>query len=168
MDTVIRAVATFFFLMLVFRMSGKRSLAEITTFDAVLLLIISEATQEALTDGDQSMTNSFLLVLTLIGLNMLLQQIGMRWPAFDKVTNGAPLVLIEDGHIHQDRLKRMRVTEDDILEEGRMLFGVERLEQIKHAVLERSGGITVVPKQVSWANPDTYQELRETRQAGKG
>jgi uncharacterized membrane protein YcaP (DUF421 family) len=168
MDTVIRAVATFFFLMLVFRISGKRSLAEITTFDAVLLLIISEATQEAMTDGDQSMTNAFLLILTLIGLNMLMQQIGTRWPAFDKVTNSTPLVLIEDGHIHQERLKRMRVTEDDILEEARARFGVERLEQIKHAVLERSGGITVIPKQVSWANPDTYQELREAREVGKG
>lgn len=168
MDTVIRAAATFFFLMLVFRMSGKRSLAEITTFDTVLLLIISEATQEALIDGDQSMTNSFLLVLTLIGLNMLMQQLGMRWPAFDKLSNSTPLVLIEDGHIHHDRLRRMRVSEDDVLEEGRKLFGVERLDQIKHAVLERSGGITVIPKHVSWANPDTSQKLREAREAGQG
>lgn len=167
MDTVLRAVATFFFLMLVFRMSGKRSLAQITAFDAVLLLIISEATQEALTDGDQSITNSFLLVLTLIGLNVLMQHLGLRWQAFDKLSNSTPLVLIEDGQIHHDRLKQMRVTEDDILEEGRARFGVERLEQIKYAVLERNGGITVIPRQVSWANPDTYQQP-EAREAGKG
>lgn len=152
MDSILRAVATFFFLLLIFRLSGKRSLAEITTFDAVLLLIISEATQEALTNGDQSMTNSFLLVLTLVGLNMLMQQLSTRWPAFDKLTNSTPLVLVEDGHVHEDRLKRMRVSEDDILEEGRARFGLERMDQIKHAVLERSGGITIVPRHVSWAN----------------
>lgn len=168
MESVIRAAATFFFLMLVFRMAGKRSLAEITTFDAVLLLIISEATQEALTDGDRSITNSFLLVLTLVGLNMLMQQLTTRFPAFDKLTNSAPLVLIENGKLHEDRLKRMRVTEDDILEEGRKLFGVERLDQIKHAVLERSGGISVVPKHVSWADPANTPELREAQEASAG
>lgn len=153
MDSVIRGALTYFFLLLVFRMSGKRSLAEITTFDAVLLLIISEATQEALTDADQSMTNAALVVLTLVGLDLLLQVCGLRWPSVDKLLNGTPLVLIEDGHVHKDRLKRMHVSEDDILEQARAVFGLERLDQIKHAVLERNGGITVIPRTVSWATP---------------
>jgi len=50
-------------------------------------------------------------------------------------------------------LKQVRVTEDDILEQDRALFGVERLDQVKYAVLERSGGITVIPRHVTWPNP---------------
>ena len=158
MDSIIRGITTYFFLLLIFRISGKRSLAEITTFDAVLLLIVSEAIQQALIDGDESMTNAFLLVLTLIGTNVLMQWMSTRSPKFDNFFNDTPLVLIEDGQMHRDRMKRVRVTEDDILEQGRALLGVERLDQIKYAVLERSGGITVIPKRVSWANPDLEEK----------
>ncbi len=154
MDTILRGVATYLFLLLIFRLSGKRSLAQITTFDAILVLIISEAIQEALIGGDPSMTNAFLLVVTLLGLDMLMQSISARWQAADKLLNSVPLVLIEDGQVLQERLAQMRVTEDDILEEARRLLGIERLEQIKYAVLERNGGITIIPRRVSWAAPD--------------
>lgn len=146
MDTILRGVATYLFLLLIFRLSGKRSLAQITTFDAILVLIISEAIQEALIGGDPSMTNAFLLVVTLLGLDMLMQSISARWQAADKLLNSVPLVLIEDGQVLQERLAQMRVTEDDILEEARRLLGIERLEQIKYAVLERSGGISIIPR----------------------
>ncbi len=161
MDSILRALATYVFLLLVFRVSGKRALAEITSFDAVLLLIISESIQQALLDGDESMTNSFLIVLTLIGANVLLEHVGTRSTKVDKFLNDVPLLLIEDGHTHQDRLKRVRVTEDDILEQARAQLGVERMEQIKYAILERSGGITVIPKYVPWANPDMYKQPTE-------
>lgn len=153
MDSVLRAAITFVFLLLVFRIAGKRSLAEITTFDAVLVLIISEAIQEALIDGDHSMTNAMLLVITLVGLDVAMQWLGLRSKRVDKLLNGTPVVLLEDGHLHRDRLRDMRVSEDDILEAARTAFGIERMEQIKHAVLERSGGIAVIPREVGWAHP---------------
>lgn len=119
MDSVLRAAITFVFLLLVFRIAGKRSLAEITTFDAVLVLIISEAIQEALIDGDHSMTNAMLLVITLVGLDVAMQWLGLRSKRVDKLLNGTPVVLLEDGHLHRDRLRDMRVSEDDILEAAR-------------------------------------------------
>lgn len=69
-----------------------------------------------------------------------------RWPGFDKFANDVPLVLIDDGRILEDRLQRTKVSEDDILEQARMLHGLERMDQIKYAVLERTGGISVVPR----------------------
>ncbi|MDP9379465.1 MAG: DUF421 domain-containing protein [Chloroflexota bacterium] len=146
MGSVVRALVTYAFLLLVFRISGKRSLAEITTFDAVLLLIISEAIQQALIDGDESMTNAFLIVSTLLALNVLISVITTRSRKVDKLVNDAPLVIVEDGQLFRDRMTKSRVTEDDVLERARELQGVERIDQIKYAVLERSGGITVVPK----------------------
>ena len=146
MDSVLRGVIVYGVLLVLFRITGKRSLAQITTFDAVLLLIISEAIQQALIDGDESMTNAFLLVLTLLAADVLLSVLTMRWPALDRLVNDAPLVLVEDGRLLEDRLKKARVGLDDILERARELQGLERLDQIKYAVLERSGSITVVPK----------------------
>jgi uncharacterized membrane protein YcaP (DUF421 family) len=69
-----------------------------------------------------------------------------RWADASHVLEDAPLVLIEDGHIHDDRLRQMQIRLDDILEHGRLEEGVERLEQIKHAVLERSGAISIVAR----------------------
>ena len=66
MESILRGAATYLLVWLIFRITGKRTLAQITTFDAVLLLIISETTQAALTDNDNSFTNSILLILTML------------------------------------------------------------------------------------------------------
>lgn len=112
----------------------------------MLLLIVSEAVQQALIDGDESMTNAFLLVLTLLGADVLMSWITVRNDRIDKLVNDVSLLLIDDGTMQHKRMKKSRVTEDDILEAARQLRRIERLDQIKHAVLERSGGITVIPK----------------------
>ncbi len=145
MGSVVRAAAVYGVLLLLFRVAGKRSLAEITNFDAVLLLIISEAVQQALIDGDESMTNAFLIVLTLLALNIAVSVVTTRWPRVDRALNNAPLVIVDHGKPLRDRMVKARVTDDDVLERARELQGVERFDQIKYAVLERSGGITVVP-----------------------
>ncbi|MDP9403581.1 MAG: DUF421 domain-containing protein [Actinomycetota bacterium] len=147
MSSIVRGLAVYGFLLLIFRLTGKRSLAQITTFDAVLLLIISEAVQQGLIDGDESMSNAFLLVLALLGADILMSVLAVRSNRVDKLLNDAPLLLIEDGTMHQDRMKKVRVTADDILERARELRGIERFDQIKYAVLERSGTVTVIPKE---------------------
>jgi len=145
-DSVIRAIVVYFVLLLLFRLAGKRSLGDITTFDAVLLLIISEAVQQALIDGDESMTNAFLLIATLLALDVAMSLVTTRWRAADRLLNDVPLVVVEHGRAIREHLVKARLTEDDILAKARELQGLERLDQIKYAVLERSGGITVVPQ----------------------
>lgn len=147
MDSVVRAFAVYAFLMLVFRATGKRSLSEITTFDAVLFLIIAEAVQQALIDSDESMTNAAILVVTLLGLDVAMSLLTMRSAKADKWLNDVPLLVVEDGRPLKDRMARARITEDDIMERARELRGLERMEQIKYGVLERNGHITVVPKE---------------------
>jgi uncharacterized membrane protein YcaP (DUF421 family) len=112
----------------------------------VLLLIISEAVQQAMIANDNSMTNALLLVSTLIGLNILLSVIAKRWTSFDNLIEDVPLVILRDGKPLRDRMQKERVDEHDILEAARAHEGLERLEQIKYAILERTGQITIVPK----------------------
>jgi uncharacterized membrane protein YcaP (DUF421 family) len=153
MDSIVRGLVVYAVLLVLFRLMGKRTLAEITTFDAVLLLIISEAIQQALIDNDNSMTNAFLIVVTLLLADVLLSFLSYRFKRVDELVNDTPLILIEDGHVHLRRLDKSRVSEDDILEQGRRSHGIERLDQIKYAILERNGGISIVPRQVSWIAP---------------
>ncbi|HET6380027.1 MAG TPA: YetF domain-containing protein [candidate division Zixibacteria bacterium] len=146
MDSVLRAVAIYAVLLVVFRIAGKRALSQITTFDFVLILVIGEATQQALLGSDFSLTNAALVIVTLVGLDIGLSLLTSKLPGLKPWVEDVPLVIVEDGRMLKDRMAKSRVDEADILEEARRLQGLERLEQIKYAVLERNGGISIIPK----------------------
>ena len=131
--------------LVVFRISGRRTLAELTTFDFVLLLIIGEATQQALLGEDFSFTNAVLVIVTLVTLEIGLSLLKGWTPSLGKLLDGTPMILVDHGHVLRDRMHKARIDEADILESARRLRGIERLDQIKYAVLEVSGGITVIP-----------------------
>ncbi len=147
MDTVIRACFVYLLLLVIFRIAGKRSLAQITTFDLILTLIISEAIQQALIDTDNSLTNAAVVVVTLVGLDVLLAWAGRRFGWFGNLVGGTPLLVVQEGKLLTDHMRRERVEATDILHAAREHHGIERLDQIKYAIVERSGGITIVPKE---------------------
>ena len=146
MEPVLRALGCYVLLLLVVRLSGKRGLAQVTIFDFILLLLISQAVAQALIGNDSSLTTAAIITITLVVVNRVSDWAAHRWADASHVLEDAPLMLIEDGHIHDDRMRRMKIRLDDILENGRLEEGVERLDQIKHAVLERSGAISIVAR----------------------
>ena len=146
MESVLRATAIYLVLLAIFRIAGKRSLAQITTFDFVLLLIIGEATQQALLGDDFSVINACIVIATLVLLEIALSHLAARFPALDRALEGLPLVVVHNGTLLKERLERERLDESEILTAAREAHGLETLEDIKYAVLERSGGITIVPK----------------------
>ena len=146
MESVIRPALVYLFLLLLLRLTGKRTLAQITTFDFVLLLIISEATQQALIGEDNSMINGAIVVATLIGLNILMSLLKQRSKWFDRLLDDIPLVIVVDGKPLKDRMDKARVDLQDILEAGRQLQGLERIDQVRYAILERNGQISIIPK----------------------
>ena len=147
MESVFRGLVVYVFLLIVFRISGRRTLSEATNFDLVLLLIISETTQEAMVDNDHSITNSFLLIITLVGTSILLSLVKERFPRMEAWLDGTPLVIVQDGKCLQDRMNKMRIDEEDILSAARSSHGLERLDQVKYAVVERGGAISIVPRE---------------------
>ena len=146
MDAVLRAAVMYLFLLLVLRITGKRSIGQITTFDFVLLLIIGEASQQAMMGEDNSFTNAFLVIITLVGVEQLFSWGKQRWRLVDRATQGVPLIIVEDGKPLKDRMDRVQVDEADIMQAAREMQGLERMEQIKYAVLERNGALSIIPK----------------------
>jgi uncharacterized membrane protein YcaP (DUF421 family) len=146
MDSVIRGVAIYLFLLVMFRISGKRTLGEMTPFEFVLVLIIGEASAQAMMWDDFSMINAFLVIITLVGIDVGLSLLKQRSKRLEKMIDSVPLVIVENGKLLKDRMEKARVDEADILEKARELQGLERLDQIKYAVVERSGGISIIPK----------------------
>lgn len=146
MDLVVRGLVVYVFLLLIFRVSGKRSLRNATTFDFVMLLIIAETTQQALVGEDASVTGAFLLIVVLVGTDILLSLIKRSFPRLDRLVEGQPLVIVRNGVPLRARMRVERVDEEDVLSAAREQQGIERLEDVKRAVLERSGAISIVPR----------------------
>lgn len=146
MDAILRGFIMYLFLLVLFRIAGRRTLGQMTNFDFVLLLIISEATQNAMIGNDFSVTNGILVILSLVGLDIGFSILKQRFPILNRHLDGLPLVLVDRGRPIQELMRKTRVDEEDILFSAREKHGLERMEQIKYAVLETNGGISIIPK----------------------
>ena len=124
---------------------GKRSLSETTTFDFVVLLIISEVTQQGMIDGDNSLTGAIILISTLLGMDLLFTLVKGPFRLFERVVEGTPLVIVDHGRPLKKRMNKTKIDEADILQAARFNQGLEKMEQIKYAVLEKSGDISIIP-----------------------
>jgi uncharacterized membrane protein YcaP (DUF421 family) len=145
MNPVVRGVLIYVFLVIIFRFIGKRSLSQSTTFDLVLLLIISEVTEQGLVGEDHSITGSIILISTLIGVDLLLSKIKNRFSLFEKVAEGMPIIIVDHGKPLDKRMEKTRVEAEDVMEAARVKHGLERMDQIKYAVVEKNGDISIIP-----------------------
>jgi uncharacterized membrane protein YcaP (DUF421 family) len=146
MDSVLRAAVIYLALMLLFKIAGRRSLAQLTTFDFVLLMIIGEATQQALLGNDFSLTNSILVIVTLIAIDVGFSLLKQRSGWVSRLIDGNPTIIVENGRLLHRRLRYARLVEADVMEAARSSQGIETIEQIKFAILERNGKISVIRK----------------------
>ncbi|HEU4814262.1 MAG TPA: YetF domain-containing protein, partial [Xanthomonadaceae bacterium] len=144
-ETVLRAVAIYLFLLLVFRISGKRSLAQMNAFDLVLVLIIGESASQGLTGDDFSITTTFVLVTTLILMEKGFALLKQNSRPAEHWLDDLPTVLVENGKPLKDKMKQQEVNEEDVMEAARNSQGLETMDQVKYAVLERGGTISVIP-----------------------
>lgn len=145
MDAILRGATIYFVLLIIIRLSGRRTLGETTTFDLVLLLIIAETTQQALLGDDFSITNSVLLITTLIGIDIAISYLKIRFQFADKILDGVPMIIVENGRPLRQRLQKSRMDERDVMSAARRLRGLERMDQIKYAILEADGSISIIP-----------------------
>lgn len=145
MEIILRTIGIYLFLLVLFRLLGKRSLAELSAFDFILFLIISEAVQNALVDDDKSVVMGLTVIVTFLMLDLLLSYLKRRYAAFEKLTEGVPMLLVEQGRVIERNTAQARITEADILQTARESQGLERMGQIKYAVLETSGAISIIP-----------------------
>lgn len=146
MDTVVRALAIYFALLVLTRISGRRTLSQVSVFDFVLVLLIAETSQNALVGQDGSITNAIVLITTLILTDVGLSVLKARAHWIALLIDGAPTVLIRDGEIDTQAMSRARVSLDDILQCARGQNGLLRIEEVGYAVLETSGTISIVPR----------------------
>jgi uncharacterized membrane protein YcaP (DUF421 family) len=146
MNPVLRAVLMFVVLWIVFRIGGRRTLAEITTFDFILLLVIGDAAQNALIGDDFAITTAALVIVTLLLLDIVMGRLSGRSDRLRRVIESAPVIVIDNGNVREQVMRDEGVDIEDVLTAARDRHGLQRLDEIKFAIVERHGGISVVPK----------------------
>lgn len=135
MDMVFRALAIYLFLVIVFKVAGRRALLQMTSFDLILLLIISEATQQALLGEDFSVTGAMITITTLVVVDIIFGLLKKYFSTVENILDGTPVILVENGVPLADKLKKVDVSCDDILVSARQNHGITELKEIKYAIL---------------------------------
>jgi uncharacterized membrane protein YcaP (DUF421 family) len=145
MDLVIRATIIFFFIFMVTRIGGRRELTTLDPFDLILLVVLGDLVQQGITQSDQSVTGTLIVISTITLLTVAVSWSSFRFRGLRLMTEGEPIVLVKDGRLVERNLKRERLTPGDV-EEGARLQQVASLEEIRWALLEKDGSITVIKK----------------------
>lgn len=146
MELVVRAAVIFVVLFVVMRIAGNRQFSEMTAFDVILVILIAEVTGNSLSGQDYSLTASIVVIVTLVALDILVSWLKVRSKRFDKLAEGVPVLLVENGRPLRETMRKERVDEGDVLEAARELHGLERMDQIRYAILEKGGAISIIPR----------------------
>jgi uncharacterized membrane protein YcaP (DUF421 family) len=145
MDLVIRATVVFGFIFLITRIAGRRQLSEFEPFDVILLVVLGDLVQQGITQSDESVTGTLIVISTITLLSVSVGWLSFRFARLRLVTEGEPIILIHDGHVIDANLRRERLTRNDLEEEARQQQ-LTSLDQVRWAILEDGGTISIIPK----------------------
>ena len=153
MEKVLRPIIVYVFLVVGLRLAGKRELAQLTPFDLVVLLTLSNTVQNAIIGEDSSLVGGLVGAVTLLAVNALMARLLFAHPGLVRVVEGEPTVLIERGRLDEAALRREQMTVKD-LEEAARRQGLATLDGVERAVLEASGTVSFIER----PQPDALHE----------
>jgi uncharacterized membrane protein YcaP (DUF421 family) len=160
---VVRTLAVYAALLVGLRLAGKRELGQATAFDLVVVLVIANAVQNAMVGPDTSLNGGLLAAGTLLAANWLVGRLGLRSAWLRQRLTGSPVLLVHEGTLLDENLRREGVTEDEVRQALRE-HGVDDLAEVKLAVLEVDGTISVIP--AGAAATRTRRRLRGRKPSG--
>jgi len=145
MDLVIRAVVIFFFIFLMTRVAGRRELSSLQPFDLILLVVLGDLVQQGITQSDESVTGTLIVISTIALLSIAVSWVSFRVPRTRVVMEGEPIVLVQDGRPIERNLRRERITLEDVEEQARGMQ-IGSLADLEWAILEDDGHISCIPR----------------------
>jgi uncharacterized membrane protein YcaP (DUF421 family) len=145
MDIALRALFLYAFVIFVMRVIGRRELSSLSAVDLVLLIVLGDAIQQGLTQDDYSVTGAVIAVSTIASVQVGSSYLSFRSKRARKVLEGNPIVVIQDGKLLEDNLKRERLTSDEVAEEMRMQQ-IASFDEVKWGIVENNGQISFVKK----------------------
>lgn len=144
-ELILRSVVVYAFLLILLRVTGKRQVGQLAPFDLVLLLVLSNAVQNSMNGGDNSLVGGLLSATTLVGLNWLVSIWTFRNKKMESLIEGRPQILIHNGKLFEEVVAKAHLTHHE-LNSALRLAGCSCIEEVHSAILENSGEISIVPK----------------------
>ncbi len=145
MDIALRAIALYLFMIFVMRVLGRRELSSLSPSDLVLLIVLGDTVQQGLTQDDYSVTGAVIAIGTIGAMQVLTSYASFRSRRMRRVLEGEPVVIVQDGKVLEQNLRRERMTPDEIAEEMRMQQ-IASFDEVRWGILENNGQITFVKK----------------------
>ena len=145
MDIVLRATIIFIALYLLVRLMGKRELGQMTPFELIVLVVIGDLIQQGVTQNDFSLTVAVIAISTIAFWALVMSWASYLWPRAERILEGEPRVIVRDGELLTDNLRRNRLTRSEIESEMR-LAGIARLSDVAWAILEPRGKISFIER----------------------
>ncbi|MGE8552694.1 MAG: DUF421 domain-containing protein [Chryseobacterium jejuense] len=143
LNVAVRSLCVYLFMVIAIRLFGKNQLSQLNAGDVVLLLLISNAVQNAMVGPDTSLQGGIVAALVLFAANFILKRLMFSNRSFESFMQDEPVILIRDGVADQTALNRVKITENE-LEEAIREHGIENIKDVKLSVLEVDGNISVV------------------------
>jgi uncharacterized membrane protein YcaP (DUF421 family) len=144
-EFIVRGAVVYVTLLVMVRITGKRTVGQFTPFDLLVVMLLSEAVSDSLRGGDESIQGGLIVAATLVALDVLIAVTTARSKKIDGVIQGHPVLIGRDGVIYREVLKRERVPEADV---EKALRGADcDLEDMRMAVLEADGNINIMKRQ---------------------
>jgi uncharacterized membrane protein YcaP (DUF421 family) len=144
METVVRVLVLYLFIIVGLRIMGKREFSEMSPLELVTLLLIPDILSQALVREDFSMTNGIIAIATLFTLTFLTSLLMHRSKRAESLVSGKPIVLIENGRLLDEPMNKERVSVEEIFSQMHQ-SGLYKLEQVRWAILETDGRIALIP-----------------------
>ena len=144
-ELILRSVVVYGFLLVLLRLTGKRQVGQLAPFDLVLLLVLSNAVQNSMNGGDNSLVGGLISAATLVGLNSAISLATYRSRRLEALIEGRPQVLVHNGQLYDKVLKDAKLTRHELHAALRQA-GCESVEDVHTAVLENNGSISVVQR----------------------
>jgi uncharacterized membrane protein YcaP (DUF421 family) len=151
-ELILRSAVVYGFLLILLRLTGKRQVGQLAPFDLVLLLVLSNAVQNSMNAGDNSLIGGLLSAATLVLLNFVVGYATYRVKGLESLVEGRPQILIHNGKLFEDVVKKAHLTQHE-LHAALRRQGCMCVDEVRSAILENNGDITVVPKKSHSAAP---------------
>lgn len=160
-DIIIRSAAVYFFMVIALRVFGKKELSQLNTADVILILLISNSVQNAMVGSNTSLYGGLAAATVLFGINFILKKLMFRYKIFNEIMQEKPIILIHNGNLDFKTLSKLNISSEELKEVIRE-HGVEHFGDVKLAILEADGNISIISGKINLKETHHKRRIHKT------
>ncbi len=151
-NIIFKTIILYFFIVVVYRIMGKKEVGKLSIIDLIVSILIAELAAISIEQYDSSILISIIPILCLVVIEILFSFVGLKSPKIKKLIEGSPIVIIKDGKLNFEAMKKLRYSLDDLISQLREQ-GIKNIQEVNYAVLENNGKLSIFQKETEYPLP---------------